>query len=145
MSTVLKTLMLLLALMLSSLSGQARAQDPVPLSPQAEALIAPVAEAITAEEAQQAALPPPADVGERLERMGQLDQALFGPPLRDGIVVANAQTAAEIRQPAINPQGWINRNFDHLDRLPCADLPLSAAPINQGRRLGVRLSICLAC
>ena len=74
MSTVLKTLMLLLALMLSSLSGQARAQDPVPLSPQAEALIAPVAEAITAEEARQAALPPPADVGERLERMGQLDQ-----------------------------------------------------------------------
>lgn len=50
-------------------------QDPTPLSAEARAVIAPVAEAIAAEEARQAALPPPADVRERLERMGQLDQA----------------------------------------------------------------------
>jgi hypothetical protein len=81
MLAVFKALIVLFAPMLSPVSAEARAQDPVPLSPQDEALIAPVAEAITAEEAQQAALPPPADVGERLERMGQLDQALFGPPL----------------------------------------------------------------
>ena len=49
-------------------------QEPASLSPEARALIAPVAEAIAAEEARQAALPPPADVRERLERMGQLDQ-----------------------------------------------------------------------
>ena len=49
-------------------------QDPTTLSPEAKALIAPVAEAIAAEEARQAALPPPAGVRERLERMGQLDQ-----------------------------------------------------------------------
>lgn len=49
-------------------------QEPAPLSPEARALIAPVAEAIMAEEARQAALPPPADVRERLERMGDLDQ-----------------------------------------------------------------------
>lgn len=49
-------------------------QDPTTLSPQARGLIAPVAEAIAAEEARQAALPPAVDVRERLERMGQLDQ-----------------------------------------------------------------------
>ena len=49
-------------------------QEPVSLSPEAHALIAPVAEAIAAEEARQAALPPPASDRERLERMGVLDQ-----------------------------------------------------------------------
>jgi len=49
-------------------------QEPVSLSPEARALIAPVAEAIAAEEARQAALPPAADDRERLERMGVLDQ-----------------------------------------------------------------------
>jgi hypothetical protein len=56
-------------------------QDPTtppsdaPLSPEAQALIAPVLEAMAAERARQAALPPPADDRERLERMGVLDQA----------------------------------------------------------------------
>jgi hypothetical protein len=50
-------------------------QQPGALSPEARALIAPVAEAIAAEEARQAALPPTADVRERLVRMGALDQA----------------------------------------------------------------------
>lgn len=45
-----------------------------PLSAEARALIAPVAEAVAAEEARQAALPPPASDRERLERMGVLDQ-----------------------------------------------------------------------
>lgn len=49
-------------------------QDPAPLSAEARALIAPVAEAVAAEEARQAALPPPANDRERLERMGALDQ-----------------------------------------------------------------------
>tara|TARA_R110002167_G_scaffold7040_23_gene33289 strand:+ start:149 stop:670 length:522 start_codon:yes stop_codon:yes gene_type:complete len=44
------------------------------LSAEARALIAPVAESIAAEQARQAALPPPADDRERLERMGRLDQ-----------------------------------------------------------------------
>lgn len=46
-----------------------------PLSPQAQALIAPVQAAMDAERAAQAALPPPADDRERLIRMGRLDQA----------------------------------------------------------------------
>ena len=50
-------------------------QEPAALSPEARALIASVAEAIAAEEARQAALPPPANDRERLERMGALDQA----------------------------------------------------------------------
>jgi hypothetical protein len=45
-----------------------------PLSEQARALIAPVAEAVAAEEARQAALPPATNDRERLERMGALDQ-----------------------------------------------------------------------
>lgn len=49
-------------------------QEPATLSPEARALIAPVAEAIAAEEARQAALPPAANDRERLERMGLLDQ-----------------------------------------------------------------------
>ena len=57
------------------LSAVLMMQEPAGLSPEAQALIAPVAEAIAAEEARQAALPPPADVREGLERMGQLDQA----------------------------------------------------------------------
>ena len=44
------------------------------LSPEAAALIAPVGQAIEAEKARQAALPPPADDREKLERMGVLDQ-----------------------------------------------------------------------
>lgn len=45
------------------------------LSPQARALVAPVAEAFAAERARQAALPPPVSDAERLERMGAIDQA----------------------------------------------------------------------
>lgn len=44
------------------------------LSPKAQALIAPVAEAIGGERARQSALPPPASDSEQLERMGALDQ-----------------------------------------------------------------------
>jgi hypothetical protein len=49
-------------------------QEPTALSPEARALIAPVGEAIAAEEARQAALPPATSDRERLERMGVLDQ-----------------------------------------------------------------------
>ncbi|RYF91422.1 MAG: hypothetical protein EON95_15050 [Caulobacteraceae bacterium] len=45
-----------------------------PLSPQAQALIAPVGAALDTERARQAALPPPADDAEKLLRMGQMDQ-----------------------------------------------------------------------
>lgn len=44
------------------------------LSPRAQVLIAPVAEAIAAERARQSTLPPPASDSDRLERMGALDQ-----------------------------------------------------------------------
>ena len=55
-------------------AAQLTFQEPAPLSPEARALIAPVAEAIAAEEARQAALPAPASDRERLERMGVVDQ-----------------------------------------------------------------------
>lgn len=45
-----------------------------PLSPRATELIAPVRQAVDAERKTQAALPPPADESEKLERMGRLDQ-----------------------------------------------------------------------
>lgn len=45
-----------------------------PLSPQAQALIAPVGAALDAERARQAALPPPANDSEKLMRMGAMDQ-----------------------------------------------------------------------
>lgn len=50
-------------------------QAPALIDPEARALIAPVTDAIRAEQARQAALPPLADDRERLERMGRLDQA----------------------------------------------------------------------
>jgi len=49
-------------------------QEPAPLSPEARALIAPVAEALAAEDARQGQLPPAASDRERLERMAVLDQ-----------------------------------------------------------------------
>lgn len=49
-------------------------QEPSSLGPEARALIAPVAQALEAEEARQAALPPAASDRERLERMAVLDQ-----------------------------------------------------------------------
>lgn len=49
-------------------------QAPAGLSAEARTLVAPVAEAIAAEKARQAALPPPTTDRERLERMGVLDQ-----------------------------------------------------------------------
>lgn len=61
----------MLALLLAVVLGF---QDLAPLSPRAQALIAPVAQALAAEEARQSALPLPASDREKLERMGILDQ-----------------------------------------------------------------------
>lgn len=67
---------LLLAFWLCACSQPAPRPDWEPhISPEAEAVIAPVREAIEAERARQARLPPPANDRERLERMGRLDQA----------------------------------------------------------------------
>lgn len=66
---------LIVVLMLGGCSQAAANADHEPhISAQAAALIAPVGEAIEAEKARQAALPPPANDRERLERMGRLDQ-----------------------------------------------------------------------
>ncbi|ATC24834.1 DUF6624 domain-containing protein [Caulobacter vibrioides] len=50
------------------------ASDTPPLGPRAAELIAPVRQALDAERKTQAALPPPANDSEKLERMGRLDQ-----------------------------------------------------------------------
>ena len=72
-------LLFLIAALLGGCAPETSQQSPaaveIPtLSPQARALIAPVAESIADEQARQAALPPPVDDRERLERMGRLDQ-----------------------------------------------------------------------
>jgi hypothetical protein len=54
-------------------AAPAFAQD-APLSPKAQALIAPVGQALDAERARQSALPPPKDDVEKLIRMGAMDQ-----------------------------------------------------------------------
>lgn len=61
----------LLGLAVLMLAGQAPKGA---LTPEAQALIAPVREAYETVEARQAKLPPPKDARERLERMGELDQ-----------------------------------------------------------------------
>jgi hypothetical protein len=53
----------------------AMAAATAPLSPQAQAAIQPVIDAIAAERAAQARLPPPEDDAEKLRRLGRLDQA----------------------------------------------------------------------
>ncbi|WP_333592552.1 DUF6624 domain-containing protein [Brevundimonas sp.] len=66
---------LVAVLLLCGCSESAPKQDQEPhISAEASALISPVREAIEAEKARQAALPPPANDRERLERMGRLDQ-----------------------------------------------------------------------
>lgn len=50
-------------------------QDSTPLVRDVESVISPVVDAIRAEQERQAALPPPRNDRERLERMGELDQA----------------------------------------------------------------------
>src|SRR5690606_21037943 len=49
--------------------------DPTPLEREVQTAISPVVEAVRIEQERQAALPPPGDDRERLERMGALDQA----------------------------------------------------------------------
>lgn len=68
---------MLIALTMSLLLAFAppQAAPAPPPGPEAAALIAPIERAIEAEKARQAALPPPADDRERLDRMGALDQA----------------------------------------------------------------------
>jgi hypothetical protein len=57
------------------LLAAAVAAAPIQLSPQARAAIAPVLDAIAQERAAQAALPPPNNESEPIERLGRLDQA----------------------------------------------------------------------
>jgi hypothetical protein len=89
----------MLALLLSAVLMM---QDPAALSPEARALIAPVAEAIAAEEARQAALPPPADVRERLERMGVLDQVG-----RRALTPIDLSVLPEAERQAANTAMWV--------------------------------------
>lgn len=61
----------MLAILIAVMLG---ASDAPTLSPQAAALIAPVRAAVDAERRARAALPPPANDSEKLERMGRMDQ-----------------------------------------------------------------------
>lgn len=61
----------MIAMLMAAMLG---VSDAPILSPQAAALIAPVRAALDAERKAQAALPPPINDSERLERMGRMDQ-----------------------------------------------------------------------
>jgi hypothetical protein len=85
---------------------------PVPLSPQTQALIAPVHEAIVKARAELAALPAPKDDGERLQRMRKLEQAPRAAlSLIDFSKVAQAERAAAYE--AIDSQ---IRPIDHANQ-----------------------------
>lgn len=64
--------------LLIGLGGSATSKPPLPVSqpmtPEAQALIAPILEAIAAEQRRQALLPPPKDDRGRIIRLGRLDQ-----------------------------------------------------------------------
>ena len=64
----------MLGLLLTTMLLAQAVPTPMALSPEAIALVAPVGEAIEAERKAQAALPPPANDAERLERMARLEQ-----------------------------------------------------------------------
>ena len=80
MPAVFRTLIVLLALMLSSVPGQARVQDPGPLSPQAETIVE--------DEARQATLPPQEVVVERAVVVERLDLMA---PVAEAIVEEQAR------------------------------------------------------
>ena len=126
-------LLLLIAALMGGCAAEVPQQEPsaveVPtLSAEARALIAPVAAAIAAEEARQAALPPPADDRERLERMGRLDQVgrrvwntidLSGLPVgerqrADAAIWRSIETVDKAHQvqllTMVPPEGWFLRS-----------------------------------
>lgn len=120
---------LIAALLLAACSGPSPAQTQGPnISAEASALIAPVREAIEAEKARQAALPPATNDRERLERMGRLDQVgrraansidLSGLPLTERAVASAALWAPVSAQDdllmkelltMIPPEGWFRKS-----------------------------------
>ncbi len=102
--------------------------DPAPLSPAAQAVAAPVLDAVAQARAREAALPPPRTDAERLTRMGELDQApriAFGkvdpsglsPPDRKAMMAATWCPIMEIdlaNQAALlamlPPEGWFTHS-----------------------------------
>jgi hypothetical protein len=106
----------------------ALAAAPVDLSPGARAAIAPVLDAIAAERAAQAKLPPPRDDAEKLIRLGRLDQAprmalrhvdLSKAPAAEraatGVAVGEAMRAVDSETEAevlrmVPPEGWFARS-----------------------------------
>lgn len=110
------------------LFAAALATAPPELSPDARAAIAPVLDAIAAERAAQAKLPPPKDDAEKLVRLGRLDQAprmalgyvdLSKAPASEraatGIVVGAAMKAVDAETEAqvlkmVPPEGWFTRS-----------------------------------
>ena len=126
-------LLFLIAALLGGCAPETSQQSPaaveIPtLSPQARALIAPVAESIADEQARQAALPPPVDDRERLERMGRLDQVgrrvwntidLSGLPVgerqrADAAIGLSIQAVDRVHQAQllamVPPEGWFLRS-----------------------------------
>ena len=127
-------------------------QEPAALSPEARALIAPVAEAIAAEEARQAALPPAISDRERLERMGVLDQAgrrALNPidlnvlPEADRaaantamwapLMATDARLLAELL-PMVPAEGWFRKSVYGEQAASAAFLIIQHSDIEQWRR-----------
>ena len=127
-------------------------QEPAPLSPQAQALIAPVFEAISAEEARQAALPPATSDRERLERMGVLDQVgrkavipidltVLPAAERDPAMAAMWAPVSAMDErlldellPMVPAEGWFRKSVYGEDASRAAFLIIQHANLEQWRR-----------
>jgi hypothetical protein len=135
------------------LFAAAVAAAPVQLSPQARAAIAPVLDAIAQERAAQAALPPPNNESEPVERLGRLDQAprlamdkvdlsQAPPEERDAArrAVAQAIHEADVANEAalfklVPPEGWFGSSRYGDDAARAAFEILQHSDTDQQRRL----------
>lgn len=127
-------------------------QDPAALSPEARALITPVAEALVAEEARQRSLPPATSDRERLERMAVLDQIgrraltqvdLSALPQEERLAASKAMwepvEAMDDRLLAelltmVPPEGWFRKSVYGQQAAGAAFLIIQHSDLEQWRR-----------
>ena len=134
------------------LLAAALAAAPAELSPEARSAIAPVIDAIAAERAAQAKLPPAKDDAEKLVRLGKLDQAprmalgkvdLMKAPeaertrafdaMRDAMKAVDDETEVEVLK-MVPPEGWFTRSRYGAEAATAAFLIIQHSKIEHWRR-----------
>ena len=130
----------------------ALAATPADLSAEARAAIAPVLDAIAAERAAQAKLPPPKDDAEKLIRLGRLDQAprmalplvdlskapaaeraATGVAMNAAIKAVDAEAEAEVLK-MVPPEGWFTRSRYGVEAANAAFLIIQHSRVENWRR-----------